>query len=229
MIQTPRELRNSKLAAKLITNLQMRHYDAYYCPTGADVINKVKEIIPEGSSISWGGSYSIRDIGLTQFLKNGNYDVYDRDDVTTQEDKIRIYRKAFECDFYLASVNAISEDGVIINIDGKKFVHMGDIGCELSASQLDQIKGCDVLMIPVGGFYTINARQAFAMTKDIDPRVVIPMHYRGKTFGYKEIATREEFEQLVLAKGDRKVIRHTSVFEDNDDYKCMVLLEPLRA
>ncbi|MBQ2344040.1 MAG: LUD domain-containing protein, partial [Prevotella sp.] len=115
MIQTPRELRNSKLAAKLITNLQMRHYDAYYCPTGADVINKVKEIIPEGSSISWGGSYSIRDIGLTHFLKNGNYDVYDRDDVTTQEDKIRIYRKAFECDFYLASVNAISEDGVIIN------------------------------------------------------------------------------------------------------------------
>lgn len=118
MIQTPRELRNSKLAAKLITNLQMRHYDAYYCPTGADVINKVKEIIPEGSSISWGGSYSIRDIGLTQYLKNGNYDVYDRDDVTTQEDKMRIYRKAFECDFYLASVNAISEDGVIINIDG---------------------------------------------------------------------------------------------------------------
>lgn len=117
----------------------------------------------------------------------------------------------------------------IINIDGKKVVHMGDIGCELSASQLDQIRGCDVLMIPVGGFYTINARQAFAMTKDIDPRVVIPMHYRGKTFGYKEIATREEFEQLVLAKGDRKVIRHTSVFEDNNDYKCMVLLEPLRA
>ena len=106
---------------------------------------------------------------------------------------------------------------------------MGDIGCELSASQLDQLRGCDVLLIPVGGFYTINARQAFAMTKDIDPRVVIPMHYRGKTFGYKEIATREEFEQLVLAKGDRKVIRHTSVFEDNDDYKCMVLLEPLRA
>ena len=117
----------------------------------------------------------------------------------------------------------------IINIDGQKVVHMGDIGCELSASQLDQIRGCDVLLIPVGGFYTINARQAFAMTKDIDPRVVIPMHYRGATFGYKEIATREEFEQLVLAKGDRRVVRHTSVFEDHDDYKCMVLLEPLRA
>ena len=117
----------------------------------------------------------------------------------------------------------------IINIDGKKVVHMGDIGCELTASQLDQLRGCDVLMIPVGGFYTINARQAFGMTKDIDPRVVIPMHYRGKTFGYDKIATREEFEQLILAQGSRRVIRHTSVFEDHDDYKCMVLLEPLRA
>ena len=117
----------------------------------------------------------------------------------------------------------------VINIDGKKVVHMGDIGCELTASQLDQIRGCDVLLIPVGGFYTINARQAFNMTKDIDPRVVIPMHYRGKTFGYDKIATREEFEQLILAEGKRRVIRHTSVFEDHEDYKCMVLLEPLRA
>jgi hypothetical protein len=44
--------------------------------------------------------------------------VYDREDVSTEEDKVRIYRKAFECDFYLSSVNAISEDGVIVNIDG---------------------------------------------------------------------------------------------------------------
>ncbi len=117
----------------------------------------------------------------------------------------------------------------IINIDGKKVVHMGDIGCEITFSQLDQIRNCDVLLIPVGGFFTINARQAFNMTKDIDPRVVIPMHYRGKTFGYNEIATREEFEQLVIAEGKRRVIRHTSVFEDHNDYKCMVLLDPLRA
>ena len=117
----------------------------------------------------------------------------------------------------------------VIRIDGKKVVHMGDIGCELTESQLDQIKNCDLLMIPVGGFYTIGARQAFNMTKAIDPRVVIPMHYRGKTFGYKEIATIEEFEQLIVAAGNRRVIRHTSIFEDHDDYKCMVLLEPLRA
>ena len=100
---------------------------------------------------------------------------------------------------------------------------------DVKLSQLDQLKDCDILLIPVGGFYTINARQAFVMTKDINPRIVIPMHYRGKTYGYKEIATREEYEQLVIAEGSRRVIRHTSVFEDHDDYKCMVLLEPLRA
>lgn len=51
-------------------------------------------------------------------LKNGNYKVYDRDDAKTEEEKIAIYRKAFECDYYLASVNAISEEGVIVNVDG---------------------------------------------------------------------------------------------------------------
>ena len=61
---------------------------------------------------------SIRDIGLTRRLKEGRYVVYDRDDVTTEEDKIATYRKAFECDYYLASANAISEDGVIVSIDG---------------------------------------------------------------------------------------------------------------
>lgn len=115
---TPQETRDEKLAQRMIKNLEQRHYDAYFCKTAEDIRNQVKELIPEGSTISWGGSMTIRDSGVTKMLKAGNYEVFDRDDVTTQEDKLRIYRKAFECDYYLASVNAISEDGVIINIDG---------------------------------------------------------------------------------------------------------------
>ena len=115
---TPQEQRNERLAQKMIKSLQQRHYDAYYCHHSEELRAKVKELIPEGSTISWGGSMSIRDTGVTTMLKNGNYKVFDRDDVTTNEDKVRIYRKAFECDWYLASVNAISEDGVIVNIDG---------------------------------------------------------------------------------------------------------------
>lgn len=117
-MKKPREIRNQRLADKLIKNLERRHYEAYYCLTGQEATEKILSLIPEGSSISWGGSMSIRDIGLTTRLKDGNYIIYDRDDVTTQEDKVRIYRKAFECNYYLASVNAISEDGVIVNIDG---------------------------------------------------------------------------------------------------------------
>lgn len=113
-----KELRNERLADKLIKNLQRRHYKACYCKSSSDAVDKVKELIPEGSSISWGGSQSIRLSGITKMLKTGKYDVYDRDDVHSQEDKLRIYRKAFECDYYLASANAISEDGVVINIDG---------------------------------------------------------------------------------------------------------------
>ena len=115
---TPTETRNEKLAKKLIKNLERRHYDAYFCPKADDVINKVKELIPEGSTITWGGSMSIRDIGLTKALDEGQYTTYDRDEATTEEAKLDCYRKAFECDYYLASVNAISEDGVIVNVDG---------------------------------------------------------------------------------------------------------------
>ena len=102
----------------MIKNLERRHFEAYYCKTSAEAVEQAVSLIPEGSSISWGGSMSIRDTGLTTRLKEGNYQVYDRDDVTTEEDKIATYRKAFECDFYLASANAISEDGVIVSIDG---------------------------------------------------------------------------------------------------------------
>ena len=115
---TPSEIRNEKLAQRMMKNLERRHYETYFCKTSDDVINKIKEIIPKYSSISWGGSMTIRDTGVTRMLKDGSYNIFDSDDVTTQEDKVKIDRKAFECDYYLASVNAISEDGVIVNIDG---------------------------------------------------------------------------------------------------------------
>ena len=115
---TPQEIRNSKMAAKLIKNLERRHFEAYYCPSAEEIIQKVKSLIPQGSSITWGGSMSIRDIGLTQALKNGDYEVFDRDDMTSADDKLAVYRKAFEVDYYLASANAMSEDGILVNIDG---------------------------------------------------------------------------------------------------------------
>ena len=115
----PKNIRNAKLAEQLIQHLERRHFEAYYCPDATSMKEKVRTLIPEGSSISWGGSMSIRDTGLTAELKEaGKYHIYDREEAKNEEEKLNIYRKAFECDFYLSSVNAISEDGVIVNIDG---------------------------------------------------------------------------------------------------------------
>ena len=115
----PKNIRNAKLAEQLIQHLERRHFEAYYCPDTTSMKEKVRTLIPEGSSISWGGSMSIRDTGLTTELKEaGKYHIYDREEAKNEEEKLNIYRKAFECDFYLSSVNAISEDGVIVNIDG---------------------------------------------------------------------------------------------------------------
>lgn len=118
IMTTPREIRNEKLAHKLIANLERRHFEAYFCKTAEQAVAQVKSLIPEGSSVTWGGSKTIRETGITQALAAGPYEVYDRDAITNPSQKEAIYRKAFDCDFYLCSANAISEDGVIVNIDG---------------------------------------------------------------------------------------------------------------
>jgi hypothetical protein len=115
---SPEDIRNEKLAEAMIANLHQRHFDAYHCHDVTELKQLVATLIPEGSSITWGGSATIRDTGVTAMLKNGNYLVYDRDEAKNDEEKHAIYRKAFSCDYYLASANAISEDGEIVNIDG---------------------------------------------------------------------------------------------------------------
>ena len=76
------------------------------------------ELIPKGSSINMGGATSVKECGLYEALSNGEYQFYDRDKVSTQEEKQEIALKAFTSDYFLGSVNAMSEDGVFINIDG---------------------------------------------------------------------------------------------------------------
>ena len=116
---TPSELRNSRLAERMIKNLARRNMQAFYCPTAEEAVSKVLELIPAGSSVTWGGSMTIRDIGIPDALRaKGCYDVLDRDLVEGDEAKVQMYVRAFTTDVYLSSANAISEDGVIVNIDG---------------------------------------------------------------------------------------------------------------
>lgn len=107
------------LAEKLVGNLKQRHYEAFFCPTAQEAVEKITGMIPEGSSVTWGGSMTIRDMGLTKALHNKEgLDIWDRDLAPSREEAQEIYRRAFYADYYLSSVNAISEDGEIVNIDG---------------------------------------------------------------------------------------------------------------
>ncbi len=116
---TPLEERNQKLAEKMIKNLKRRNMEAFYCPTGKNAVERVSELIADGSTVTWGGTATIRDLGIPQTLKNrSTLNVLDRDTVETPEEKVQMYLKAFTADVYLTSANAISEDGVIVNIDG---------------------------------------------------------------------------------------------------------------
>lgn len=118
IVMNVREKRNAVLGARVVKALESRNMEAYYVKTKEEALEKALELIPEGSSVSWGGTMSAQEIGLTQALKAGEYVVYDRETVETREEKEEIAHKALNCDFFLGSTNAISEDGVMVNIDG---------------------------------------------------------------------------------------------------------------
>lgn len=113
-----RTIRNEKLGKKLVAALESRNMEAYYVQTKEETVAKALELIPKGSSISMGGASSVKECGLYDALSNGEYRFYDRDKVTTPEEKEAIARQAFDTDYFLGSVNGMSEDGVFVNIDG---------------------------------------------------------------------------------------------------------------
>ncbi len=113
-----REMRNEVLANRVVKNLESRNMEAYFVKTKEEALKKALELIPEGSSISWGGTASAKEIGLLDAVHEGNYEVYDREEAQTPELKNEIAHKALDCDFFIGSTNALAENGVMVNIDG---------------------------------------------------------------------------------------------------------------
>lgn len=107
--------RNDLLAQKVIKGLESRNMTGYYAKTKEEALKKALELIPEGASVTMGGCMSAREIGLVDALKSGNYNFIDRDNM---EDKRAAMLAAYDADVYLASANGMSNDGVIVNIDG---------------------------------------------------------------------------------------------------------------
>lgn len=84
----------------------------------------------------------------------------------------------------------------IVSGGGARVAHLGDVGHMLSKGQIKAIGHVDALLIPIGGFYTIDAAAARELADAIDAQLVIPMHYRGEGFGFDELDTVEPFAAL---------------------------------
>lgn len=113
-----RQMRNEVLGKRVVQALESRNMEAYYVETKEDAVKKALELIQKGSTISMGGAASVKECGLYDAVSSGDYVFYDRDRVNTQEEKEEIALRAFSVDWFLGSVNAMSENGVFINIDG---------------------------------------------------------------------------------------------------------------
>jgi len=83
----------------------------------------------------------------------------------------------------------------LIEADGLRVVHLGDLGHALTADQAEAIGQVDVLLVPVGGFYTIDATTAAAVAEALGAAVIIPMHYKTDKVGF-DIAPVSEFVKL---------------------------------
>ena len=115
------------------------------------------------------------------------------------------------CDFEIREVPSWHDDAggslrgpntiFVITKNGEKLVHLGDLGHFPDDEQLAAISNADYLLIPVGGYYTIDAATAVKICEAARPKCIIPMHYRTDISGYPELATVNEFVELAKEKG----------------------------
>ena len=107
--------RNELLAQKVIRGLTSRNMTGYYAATREEALEIGLSLIPEGSSVTMGGCVSAREIGLVTAVQEGNYRFIDRDHA---EDPRAVMLEGYDADVFLASCNAMTEDGILVNIDG---------------------------------------------------------------------------------------------------------------
>lgn len=116
---TPMEIYHSQNAARVLEELKKRSMEGYYCRTAEEAAGLVSSLIAPGETVTFGGSMTISETGILTALKGrDDLTVLDRSEAGSPEEVQKIYRRAFSCDTYLMSANAISADGQLVNIDG---------------------------------------------------------------------------------------------------------------
>lgn len=107
-----------KRGEQLVKNLQKRHFDACFCKDRSEALAHALSLIPEGSSVGWGGTVSAQELGLFEALRNGKYSLIDRDICKTPEERNEAMKKSLLADVFITGANAVSLDGQLVNIDG---------------------------------------------------------------------------------------------------------------
>ena len=107
--------RNEKLAQQVIKGLDSRNMTGYYAKDRDEALRTALGLIKKGSTVTMGGAMSAHEIGLVEALKKGDYNFVDRDQM---EDKKAAALAAYSADVFLTSTNAMTEDGMLVNIDG---------------------------------------------------------------------------------------------------------------
>lgn len=103
---------------ELIKNLEKRNFEVYYCDSKEDATQKAISLIDKNGTISWGGSRTIAELDLINKLRDGGYALLDRDSAKTPEERDEIMRQGLLAKTFLMSSNAVSLDGILVNIDG---------------------------------------------------------------------------------------------------------------
>lgn len=106
--------RNERLAQMVIKGLQSRNMTGYYAEDREAALKQALKLIEENSTISMGGCMSAHEIGLVQALQEGNYQYLDRSKMEPREGLLA----AYDSDVFLSSANAMTSDGILVNIDG---------------------------------------------------------------------------------------------------------------
>ena len=106
--------RNECLAKTVIKGLESRNMSGYYAANKEEALKQALQLIPEGSSIAMGGCTSAHEIGLIKDLEEGNYHYIDRAKLEPRAGLMA----AYDADIFLSSANAITDDGIMVNIDG---------------------------------------------------------------------------------------------------------------
>jgi Uncharacterised ACR, YkgG family COG1556. len=116
---TPKQKSYENTAKAIIKKLEQRGMEGYYLPDGKSARDKVLEMMSEGSSVTWGGSETMVDIGVIEAVKAGDYDAIDRWTKTnTDEEAKSLKAQIYNADYFLMSTNAITLDGELVNVDG---------------------------------------------------------------------------------------------------------------